>query len=327
MDKLFVNKWVLRIFSLVLAIVLFIYVSYEEKLDGENASIAKESVEVITGVPLEAYYDKENLIVSGLPETVNVTISGPSTIVLKTKINQDFTLFVDLNDLLIGEHQVTIQDENISDKLEVTIDPVTVNVTIEEKVTKQYKVEPEINNTLIEDGYILDEMSVKPDIVNITGAKSIIDSINFVKATVKAEAGIKQSFNQQSPVRVLNDELDSLDVIVEPENVEITVNVKEYSRNVPVTIKQTGTLPENIEIVSFIPESKELKVFGKKAIIDELTGLVVEFDVSALSESGTYNATIIVPDGVKTNSKTLKLKTEVRKGTSSEATQNDENLE
>jgi YbbR domain-containing protein len=327
MDKLYGNSWVLRIFALVLALCLFLYVEFEEELNRDNASTTTDDVEIIKNVPLEAYYDSENLIVSGLPETVNVTISGPSTTVLKTKLNQDFTVYVDLNDLMIGEHHVTIEHENISDKLEVSIDPVSVNISIEEKVTKQFDVEPELNSSLLAEGYVIDSLLVDPKTVSVTGAKSVLDSIEVVKATVTAQSGIKESFKADTPLRVLNSEANGVEVSVNPSNVTVDVGIKEYSKSVPVTLSEKGTLPEGIELLTLTPETKEITVYGKKAIIDELTNLVVEFDMADLTKSGTYDAKVVLPEGVKSKMETLKVKAEVLSSTAEETTQSNDSSE
>lgn len=323
MDKLYENTWVLRIFALLLALALFLYVGYEDNLNRQNETSATDSVEIIENVPLQAYYDNENLIVTGLPETVNVTISGPTQLVLTTKLNKNFTVFVDLEDLMIGEHHVTIHHENISDKIDVSIDPQAVNITIEERVTRQFKVEPEMNTTLLEDGYTLENLSVEPEMVNITGAKSVIDSISFVKASITEEKGLKESFEQSTPVRVLNDELSGLDVTVEPENVTVSVTIREYSKVVPITLKQKGSVQDGITIKELETEVNEVTVNGKKAIIDELTSLVVEFDVAQLTESGTYEAKLVLPDGVTSKTKTIKVSVELEVS-SPEASQSDD---
>lgn len=323
MDKLYENTWVLRIFALLLALAMFLYVGYEDNLKRQNETSATDSVEIIENVPLQAYYDNENLIVTGLPETVNITISGPTQLVLTTKLNKNFTVFVDLDDLMIGEHHVTIHHENISDKIDVSIDPQAVNITIEERVTQQFKVEPEMNTTLLEDGYTLENLSVEPEMVNITGAKSVIDSISFVKASITEEKGLKESFEQSTPVRVLNDELSGLDVTVEPENVTVSVTIREYSKVVPITLKQKGSVQDGITIKELETEVNEVTVNGKKAIIDELTSLVVEFDVAQLTESGTYEAKLVLPDGVTSKTKTIKVSVELEVS-SPEASQSDD---
>lgn len=326
MDKLYEATWVLRIFALLLALALFFYVGYEKKLSRESAVTATDSVEVIENVPLQAYYDSENLIVTGLPETVDITISGPAQIILTTKLNKNFTVFVDLEDLMIGEHHVTIQHENINEKLDVSIDPASVNLVIEERVTRQFSVEPEMNKTLIEDGYILDGLKVEPNVVNITGARSVIDSISFVKASITGDKGIKESFVQNTPVRVLNDELNGLDVVVEPENVVVNVSIKEYSKEVPLRLEQTGTLPKGVELKDATLKAEQLTVYGKKAIIDELTDLVVEFDVAEITKSGTYEVELSLPEGVSSKSKTIKVVVEVSES-SLETTQSNDSSE
>lgn len=142
MDKLFDSHWALRVVALILAILLFFYA--KAQLDSGQSTGINPEMDIITDVPLEAYYDSENLIVSGLPETVDVKIEGPRQLVLEAKLRKDFKVFVDLNSLLIGEHTVTIQHENLSEKLDVTIDPKVVDIVIEEKVTKEVSVDPNL---------------------------------------------------------------------------------------------------------------------------------------------------------------------------------------
>ena len=103
-------------------------------------------MDIIRDVPVEVYYDNENLVVTGVPETVNMTIEGPINIVQTTKLLKDFTLFVDLRDLTMGKHHVEIQHENISEKLQVRIDPATIDVVIEEKITETFRVDPNLMN-------------------------------------------------------------------------------------------------------------------------------------------------------------------------------------
>ena len=319
MDKLFNSVWALRVTALILAFLLFFYVKSE--LDTGQLSNTTSDMDIITDVPLEVYYDTENLIVSGLPKTVNVTIEGPMQLVLQAKLKKDYKVFVDLNSLLIGEHRVTIQHENFSEKLEVLIDPKYVDVVIEEKVTKEYRVDPEINNSIIADGYELANMAAEPRTVYVTGAKSAIDSINYVKATIKAENGITESFQQEAAVKVLDSNLNKLDVLIEPEIVKVAVNVREYSREIPVVMIETGTPKEGITIDSVESQLKTIEVFGPKSIIDQLTQLEVEFDVSEIEDTGLYNVNFEIPTGVtRLSSKTSKVQVNVTKDPSQEET-------
>lgn len=310
MDKIFDSTWMLRVTALVIALALFFYV--RDLLDSSpTTSSSTEEVAVLTNVPLEVYYDDQNLIVTGLPETVNVTISGPDKIVLKTELAEDYTVFVDLNDLLIGEHRVPIQTENFSEKLEVSIDPKVVNISIEERISQEFKVDLEMNNRLLAEGYEVISKEVEPNVVTITGAKSVIDSISYVKATVTGESGIKESFKQEANIRVLNADLNRLDVIVEPAVVKVNVTVKEYSKVLPLRFIEKGVVSEGVKITNLAPLDATVRVFGKKSIIDELSEIVLEFDVALIDKSGEYEGNLILPDGIRAEPVTVKIKADV----------------
>ncbi|MFJ5767557.1 YbbR-like domain-containing protein [Lysinibacillus sp. NPDC093210] len=312
MDKMMDSPWVLRIIALFLACLLFFSVRTE--LSSTDKTAMSEQMEVIQDVPVEVYYDDDNLIVTGIPKTVNVTIKGPKQIALNTKLVKDFSIFVDLNDLLIGQHNVKLQYENISDKLQVTLDPATVNVNIEEKVTQEFRVDPEMNNRLIDEGYYLKGMSANPATVFVTGAKSAIESISYVKATVTGEQGLKQSFSQEAAVKVLDRDLNKLDVTIEPEKVKVRVDIAEYSKELPVSIKETGKAAEGITINQLTLVTHTLKLFGKKSIIDVLTEVPVEIDLSKITESKTYEFDVKLPDGAtKVSEQKIKIKADVTK--------------
>ncbi|WP_141905921.1 CdaR family protein [Lysinibacillus sp. Y5S-8] len=312
MDKMMDSPWVLRIIALFLAFLLFFSVRTE--LSPINTTTTTEQTDIIRDVPVDVYYDNENLIVTGLPETVDVKIKGPMPVVIKTRATKDFSVFVDLSNLLIGEHDVKLQYENISDKLKVTLDPATIHVNIEEKVTKEFRVDPEMNNRLIEEGYILKDMTADPPTVYVTGAKSAIESISYVKATVAGEQGLKQSFSQDAAVKVLDRDLNKLDVTIEPETVKVQVDIAEYSREIPVVLKEAGQAAQDITINSLTFAPRMIKVYGRKSIIDGLTEIPVIVDLSKITESQTYEFDVKLPDGVtKISDKKIKVKADITK--------------
>ena len=145
-------------------------------------------LDIIRDIPVEVIYDNENLVVTGVPETVNITVEGPTNLVQTTKLLKDFTLWVDLRTF---DDWVNImsefKDENISDKLEVRIDPSSIDVVIEEKITQSFRVDPEFNERLLAEDFYVADMEVEPSTIEVTGAKSVIEAISFVKATVTAD--------------------------------------------------------------------------------------------------------------------------------------------
>ena len=301
MEKFFDSHWALRITALLLACALFFYV----QSTGSNGKETSSSLEtdMITAVPLEVYYDEDNLIVTGLPETVDVQIEGPMQVVAQAKLLKDFKVFVDLDTLLIGEHSVPIETEGFSDKLKVTIDPATVKISIEERVTQEFRVEPEINKRLIADGFVLDTMEANPARVVVTGAKSVIDSISYVKANVKSDGNISESFSLKSNVIVLNRDLNKLDVVIDPQSVEVTVNVKPYTKEVALTLETVGTSTD-VEINNLELLTKQVVITGTKTLVDSINEIVAEVNLDTIKNSGNYETTLKLVDGISVISET-----------------------
>ncbi|KMY33734.1 hypothetical protein ACZ11_01230 [Lysinibacillus xylanilyticus] len=313
MDKMMDSPWVLRIIALFLALLLFFSVRTE--LSPANKTITSEQTEVIRDVPVDVFYDDKNLIVTGIPKTVDVTIKGPMPLVIQTKATKDFSVFVDLSKLLIGEHNVKLQYENISDKLQVSFDPATVKVNIEEKVTQEFRVDPELNTRLIEEGYVLNGMTANPATVYITGAKSAIENISYVKATVTGEQGLKEPFSQVAAVKVLDRDLNKLDVTIQPETVKVQVDIGAYSRELPVVLKEIGKAADGITVNQLTTISPtKVRVYGRKSIIDSLTAIPVEVDLSNITESKTYEFDVKLPEGVtKISDSKIKVKADITK--------------
>lgn len=296
MDKFMDSPWFLRFTALALAIALFFSVKAEE--DKTNRNAVGDTMDSILDVPVEVYYDNENLVVTGIPETVNMTIEGPSNIVQSTKLYKDFTVKVDLRSLPIGRHTVRIQPENLSDKLEVRLDPATVEVVIEEKITQTFKVDPEFNERLLAEDYNVVKMEVEPSTIEVTGAKSVIEAISFVKVSAAGDKGINKSFEQKARVRVLDRDLNKLNVTIEPAEVTVKIDIEQYNKEVPVVLRQRGVVGENITIDSLNTDMKTVKLYGSKKTLDSISEMRVDVDVSKVKESGTIELSLQKPKGV-----------------------------
>ncbi|WP_432362020.1 CdaR family protein [Sporosarcina sp. UB5] len=296
MDNLMDRPWFLRFTALALAIILFFSVQAED--EKTNRSPIGDTQDILRDVPVEVFYDDENLVVTGVPKTVNMSIDGPSNLVQTTKLLKDFTLRVDLSDLTIGRHTVKIQTENLSDKLDVRLDPATVDVVIEEKIAKTFKVDPELNVRLLAEDFYVEKMEVEPSAIQVTGAKSVIEAISFVKVSVTGDPGINKSFERKARVRVLDRDLNKLDVTIVPEEVTVKVEVKENSKEVPVVLRQIGIPGENIVIDSIFTETNIVTLFGPQKTLETIDELLVDVDISKVKESGSIEVKVPKPNGV-----------------------------
>lgn len=298
MDKLMDNPWFIKVLALLLAFLLYSSVPQT----GNNATDVNvpgdQMTATIPDVPLKAYYDTENLVVTGLPETVNVTVKGPTSHVQPAKTLRNFEVYVDLTDAKVGTQKVKLQIKNLSDKLKATLNPAYVNVSVQEKITKEFKVEAEYNNSLLQEGYSAGPAIVDPNKVKITGAKDVVDRITYVKATLELKESFNETFTKEARIRVLDRELNKLGVEVDPQTVKVTVPVKNTSKTVPIDILQKGTPPAGVTIDSIELDTKEATISGSEEALKNTDHTRVEVDVSKITDNTTLTLPVIISNGI-----------------------------
>ncbi|KKB39889.1 CdaR family protein [Bacillus thermotolerans] len=313
MDKFVDSAWFVRIVALLLALLLYISVNFADlQLNKKASESAQENSEVITDVPVQAYYDTENLFVSGLPETVEVELEGPNSIIESEKRLQDFELFVDLTNVSIGKHRVPIKYTGFSDKLNVTVQPETVEVLVEERVSDYYTVSPEFDSSMLAEGYQTEEVSVDPRRVQVTGSKTALSKIVYVKATFNVEEKVSQETAGTAKVQVLDKDLNKLDVKVEPETVQVSISVKNPSKKVALNLTPTGSPPAGVTVTSVSTDTEEITVYGKESVIKEIEELNIPVDVSSVEKNTTLNVPIEISEGLNfVSPQTVKVKVTV----------------
>ncbi|MGG5254655.1 CdaR family protein [Neobacillus sp. SM06] len=314
MDKLMDNPWFIKIIALLLAFLLYSSVpSTSNKANDINVP-GDQSTGTITDMPLKAYYDTKNLVITGLPSTVSVTLKGPTSHLQQAKLLKNFEVYADLTKAKVGTQRVKLQIRNLSDKLQATLNPAFVNVSVQEKITKEFKVGTEYNSNLIQEGYTAGQPVVEPNRVKITGAKDVIDRITYVKATLDTKQPITETFTQDARIRVLDRELNKLDVVVQPETVRVTIPVKNTRKTVPINIVQKGTPPAGVSIDSIDLDTKEATITGSEDVLKDSDHVRVEVDVSKITDDTTLTLPVIIPNGItKVSPQLVKATVKVKK--------------
>lgn len=288
--------------ALLLALLLYMSVNLDPdlaKTTSNGNSTVKHEKETITDVPVNVYYDSENTIVKGIPDSVNVTLEGPKSILQPTKLQKDFEIYVDLTNMQLGTRKVRVKYRNISEKLDVKIEPQTLMVEIEEKVSKNFPIEVDVNINDIRDGYIAKKPIVNPSSVKIVGAKNVIEKIAYVKAVVEVDEA-SDTVEERVKVIALDKRLNRINVDIQPRSVTVKVPIVTPSKKVPLEVKTTGSLSEGLNIRSIAPSPGEVTVFGPKDMLDELSVINnIELDVSKLTKSESMWVNVPIPKGAK----------------------------
>ena len=178
LTKIIFNKRFTGLFSLILAIILYVAINITT-----NDALGISQAATLNDIPVKAIYNSEIYEVSGIPSTVNVIITGAMNdiSVQKTKTNSSVTC--DLSGLTEGTYSIKLVPNNFSSELSVNVlDTPTVNVTIKKKITAKYNISYEfINKNAMDSTYNLGETTFDSTEVLIRASQDTIDSIAFVK--------------------------------------------------------------------------------------------------------------------------------------------------
>lgn len=300
----FNSKWFVRVLSLAFAVLLYIFVNIESGNSQNEASIffpnENDEVETVEEVPVEIRIDSEKYVVSGVPEFVTVTLEGAASVLTPTARQRNFNLYVDLEKLGEGEHTVDIEHENVPNELSIYIEPKSVDITIEERATKEFPVSVDLINTdQLPEGFELGDPKVEPGTVVITSSQSVIDQVAVVKVFVDV-AGVNEPINKREvPVNVYDSQGNELRVKVEPENVVVSVDVQNPSKKVPIKVPTTGKLPQGYSLSSIDANLEEVEVFATSDILEGIQEIrTEEVDLSEITKSTEQKVELELPEGV-----------------------------
>ena len=298
LDQLTDNKTFMKLVALVMAFLLFGSI-YDENMGTNDVNVPGDAdVAIIAGIPVKSYYDTENLVVTGVPETVEVTLEGPTPNVQATKTQKDFEVFVDLTKAKVGKQRATLQVRDLSNGLTASINPSFIEVNVQEKVTKDYTIDVEYDKKMIAAGYEVGSPVIEPSKVTISGGKDVMEQIIYVKATVGLPKDTKQTVNNTAAINVLDKELNKLNVMLERESVKVTIPIEKLSKTVPIEIVEKGSPPEGIVIDSISLDKKEATISGNKETLNKVENVRVEVDLSKISESAELTLPVIISDGL-----------------------------
>jgi YbbR domain-containing protein len=298
LDQLTDNKMFMKLVALVMAFLLFGSI-YDENMGTNDVNVPGDAdVAIIAGIPVKSYYDTENLVVTGVPETVEVTLEGPTPNVQATKTQKDFEVFVDLTKAKVGKQRATLQVRDLSNGLTASINPSFVEVNVQEKVTKEYTIDVEYDKRMIAAGYEVGTPVIDPKKVTIAGGKDVMEQIIYVKATVGLPKDTKQTVNGTAAITVLDKELNKLNVMLERESVKVTIPIEKLSKTVPIEIVEKGSPPEGVVIDSISLDKKEATISGNKETLNKVENVRAEVDLSKISKSTELTLPVIISDGL-----------------------------
>ena len=113
-----------------------------------NDNLSQNSSKTIEDVPVEIIYNSKDLHVTKAPETVNVTVSGPQSKLLKIENTDDIKVAVDLSNAKAGKYKEDYIVKGLSNDINYNVKPKQAYVTLENKETKTMHVQADIGKMI-----------------------------------------------------------------------------------------------------------------------------------------------------------------------------------
>ncbi len=190
MFKLLTENWALKLISLVLALLLWMFIMGERRL------------EVGYRVPLELQnIPKELMVANEVPSLVDVRVSGPRTLLMKVSPN-DISIIVDLTDLKPGLTTFKRLEErlNLPNGLRVTrLSPSFIDLKLERIKQKLVPVKIALVGEPLS-GFQVGSIRAVPDEVIVAGGETELKSVSGVTTEEVDLTGVNEGFSLIVPL-------------------------------------------------------------------------------------------------------------------------------
>ncbi|MFV0560885.1 MAG: YbbR-like domain-containing protein [Enterococcus sp.] len=282
--------------------------------NGSNISSAlygSESYdETVSDVAIQPLYDADKYYIHGFDTTTSVKLTSANRIQLNAEKNPDtrtFRVTADLTDLTEGTHEVELKVQGLSSAVSAKIEPKTITVTIEKKVTKEFEVTPEISATTTPSGFEIGEASTDPEKVSITTGDKTLAQISKVVAKVDDSKITDNDISQDVDVKAVDTNGESLSIVSDPPEVNVTANVIAPKKTVSLYAIQEGTPANGISHYEFSLSRQEATVSGTENQLAEIESIGVPINVTGIQQVTTRTETIPVSDGLTVSPKSVKI--------------------
>lgn len=265
MKKLLTNNLILKLLSLVFAVMFWLIVvniddpEVSRTIQGIPVTVLDE--EVITGN--NQVYD----VVSG--QEVTVIVKGPRSEVDRMTKDDFFAEapFSEKSNVDAVPIYVKFRNSKYEKDCEITQKTMSMKLFIENIITKAYEIN--INHTSeLTSAYYLGRENIEPKSVMISAPESAINQIKNVVVDVDLSSHT-EDFSVPLNVKCITDtgsqlQYNNLNVVIDNEAVTYSANVY-MVREVPLEFGTRGTVADGYELVDVVAEKSTLKIAGPNA--------------------------------------------------------------
>ncbi|EMF0048019.1 CdaR family protein [Enterococcus hirae] len=278
----------------------------------QNTLSGNESYsQTASDVSIQLLYDTDKYYIHGYENTTTVKLASANRIQLMAEANEDtrtFRVTADLAHLGEGTHEVPLKIKNLSSAVTAKLQPETITVTIEKKVTKDFEVKAILPTETTPSGYNLTETTVDPTKVTITTGDKTLAEIHQVVAKVNPSMITDDGVNSNVSVQALNSAGEPLSIVSDQVQVNVTSDAIKPKKTVSLYGIQQGTKGEGIKNYNFKFSELEAEVTGTTEQLAQIgDSIAVPIDISGITHRTTRTIQIPVEQGMSVSPKSVKV--------------------
>lgn len=299
LKSIFTENLLLKLVSLIFATIIWLLVV---NINNPNQSRNFTSnVEIINAQVLSSqgkYYT--------IPEgtnSVTFRVTAPRSVIEKLS-GDDFRAVADMNKLEDDSRiPIEISAVNYTSSISISNRVLYLYVDVGEEMEEKFVVGAFATGTPA-NGFIVDSVSVDPNIITIRGPESIVSEIDTVRAYCDV-SGMNNYISENVVPQLFdkNDEkIDATKLTLSQSTVNIGVsfaNVKE----VPITLEGEAILGGDVEVTEVLITPNKARIKGDSSILNDITEIVIPKSVIDLETvtgdiSTTVDISRYLPEGV-----------------------------
>ncbi len=301
MKPKFLENLGLKLLALVFGAIIWLVV-----LNLDDYSTTKR----ITDIPVElvntdSITDQSKLFNVTSGETVDIVVKGRRTVVDGLTAD-DFTAVADMSQLSITNAvnvSVTANDASLTSGVSITIVDSVLQVELEDELTSAIQVTVVTKGTPA-DGYTTGTAVVTPNLLNVTGAASVVNKIDRIEVEVNID-GATSDVEKNATYTFYDaygDEISSSKFTCEYDSVAVTVPIY-ATKEVKVGLSIIGEPADNYEITN-VEYSPETVVIGATDdVLRSIKNITID-DIDVTGLTGSLETTVEVskylPEGAVT---------------------------
>lgn len=296
LDKVLFNEKYSKVVSLVLAVLLYAIVNYNALSTSFQSSLRYSKT--LSDVTVLAKYNSDTFEISGLPEKVDVILTGDAANVTSAANAENGTVICDLDGLTEGEHEIKLTTEGYGNNVNVVVNPTNVNVVMKKKTTRQFDISYDfINQDKMEQIYSAGTPEFEYTKINVRASKDTLDSIAFVKALIDVSEQ-SADFEQDAVLVAYDSSGKPVNADIVPNTVHVKVPVTSPNKSVNIQVQVSGEVPDGKAIDSITMDQQTVTIYGSETTLANIDQVVVTLDAGTLTKDSTVLRPIVLPAGV-----------------------------